>query len=739
MGRLLVGLVLQLGLLGLAAPALAAEGLDAVSLRDGEKVVVDGRFDEAIWDRAQGIDAFVGVEPTEGFAPRGTTRVRVAADSTQIYFAWECRFDEPTRVRANISERERINQDDQIAIYLDPFGDGRRAYVFWLNPLGIQQDMIVTGTGGWNPAWDAIFESSGRLVEGGFDVEIAIPFRSLRFPAKGESSWKVLFKRKFVAHREYVAWPAVRGDLGNELLQFAPLRGVEPKRSGVGLELQPTVVGRAGQERVEEGAPLTWREPSFPETVDPGFGMKWQATPSLALNLTVNPDFSQIEADPDQIDHNLRYALFLPERRPFFLEGSELFDDRMLYTRSIVDPIYGVKASGKQGRLSVAVLHALDEAPSPSFVAEHETPGFGAEDVEGALSFVSYASAGWDLGKRSKVSLTWSDKELLKDGQLHASYHAVKLDSGIALDPLTSLYAGVGVSETGREGGERLLGMAGHVFLERGARLYGYGLGTVLMSPGFRSENGRMHQPDKIHVASWGHRRFEFDGPLRSLSVGANMDLNTRGLGQDEPLKLDNLNTHAWVSGELPGLTGMRLHSTFWEQLYADEYFQGGYLQFRIDNRALEVIQGGMSLGFGDAVHYGDGTPTFQREGAVFFDIRALRRLRVRVRVAMDLLGKPGEPLDRLWIYRTKTVLSITRQLSLRLIVGGRRGDALDGDRQVLSSSSQLNLSTLLTLVPKPGTSIHVGYGQRLVWSPGEQVETESRDIFIKASLLLRL
>ncbi|MEE2827862.1 MAG: DUF5916 domain-containing protein [Myxococcota bacterium] len=717
----------------------AAESVQAAPLSEDETVRIDAVFDEGVWARAQTIDAFVGTAPTEGFTPRGTTRVRVASDAEQLYFAWECRFDEPTRVRAAISERERINQDDQVAVQIDPFGDGRRAYIFWLNALGIQQDMVVTLDGQWNPAWDAVFKSAGRLVEGGFDVEIAIPFRSLRFPKKTDTNWRVLFKRKFAAQREYASWPATSQDAGNELLQFADLKGIQPGRSGIGLELRPTVVGNTGQERVDEGAALTWREPSFPETVDPGFGLKWQASPSLALDVAVNPDFSQIEADPDHVDHNLRDALYLPERRPFFLEGNELFDGALLYTRSIVDPIYGVKLSGKHKRLSVAVLHALDEAPAQSFVSERDTPGFSAEDVEGAMSFVSYVGAGWDLGKRTRIALAWSDKELLKDGQLHSSYHGLRASGRFALDDLTTLSATAGISEAGREGGERLWGPRLSLHIERKSRFANGGGGIHFLSPDFRAENAYLTRPDRLQAYTWGERRFEFSGPVPYLKVGATAGIGAQGLGKDEPLQFEGTQQQVWLATQLPALTDLNLRGQAWDMLYSDTRHNGFKATLSLHNHALEFLQGGIGATLGDAVRWSYFSRTLQRNVFVNLNIRAFRRLKLHFHTTFDLLGRNGEPLDRLWLYRVKAVVGFHRILSLRLIAQGRSHQNLDTDRALLGSESRLDLSALLTLVPSPGTSIHLGYGERLVWSPDQQVTTESRDIFLKASLLIRL
>jgi len=380
--------------LSLLLPAAASAAVHAERLPDGEAILVDGRFDEAAWARAPVVDEFVGVRPTEGFEPAGATSVRVLYDDKKLYFAWTCAFDEPTRVRAYLSDREAINRDDQVAIQLDPYGDGRRAYHLWMNPLGVQQDILVTLDGEYSFAWDTVFHSVGRVTDTGFVVEVAVPFRSLRFDPSSERPWRVLFKRKFPARDEYIAHPAIHRDEGNELLQYADLLMDPPKTSGVGVELMPGVVGRTGWDRLDPAdGGLTHRPFEFPGTVDPSFGFKWLPAPSVTVDATVNPDFSQIEADPDQVDNNLRFALFLEEQRPFFLEGTEYFDRHLLYTRSIRDPIYGVKVSGKKEGVGVGVLHALDESPAPSFVGERVTPGFSAEAMAGAMAFNTLGGA----------------------------------------------------------------------------------------------------------------------------------------------------------------------------------------------------------------------------------------------------------------------------------------------------------------------------------------------------------
>jgi hypothetical protein len=729
--------LLLAALVALPGVARAAAPVVAERLVEGEKIVVDGVADEEAWARAVPVEGFVGSAPTEGFDPAGDTSVHVLTDATHLYFYFRARFDEPTRVRGYLAERENVNQDDQVAVYIDPFGDGRRAYVFWFNALGVQQDMLYTITGQWNGAWDAVFKSVGKIVEGGYDVEVAIPFRSLRFPKDSDRSWRVLFKRKFTARLEYASYPALRADVGHELLQYAELQGVEPGRSGIGLEMLPTVAARTGQDRNDEDE-LKWRKPGFPDTVDPGFGLKWQLTPSLALNATVNPDFSQIEADPNQIDNNLRFALWLPERRPFFLEGSELFSGSLLHTRSIVDPIYGVKFSGKQGRVSMAVLHALDEAPAASVVGERDTPGFREEDVEDSMSLVTHAETRFDLGTRSYLAVAYADKELVRDGSLVGSYHGSRLSGRFALDEHSQIDAAFGYSEAGAAGGERLHGPTWYAGYSRNERLHGFGAWTSGSGEDWRNENGFSTRPGVASVGAWGNKKFEFDGPFPWLRVGGSAGIDWEQLATGAPVPSSSY-VLGWAQVRAPALTDLYVQASRWDQLYEGQDFQGGWLWGSVSSNALEWLQASVSGGGGESVRYDDATQTLERTLNASVNVRGFRRLTVGLGTTINWLGREGERMDRLVIYRTRWVLGITRALSVRAIVQGRNLTYLDEQRAVTGVDSGLDLSLLVTLVPSPGTSIHVGFGERWDWTQHHKPETQQRDLFLKGSLLIRL
>jgi hypothetical protein len=725
------------------ASALAAgnRGLHATALGEGEIITADGILDEPAWQRAEVITGFRGLYPTEGFDPAGTTEVRILVDERTIHLGFLCRFDDEVRVRAYLSEREDINDDDQVGIYLDPFGDGRRAYIFYINALGVQQDMLMGQGDLWNPDWNAIYSSGAKIVDGGFDVEVSIPFRSLRFAENSDLPWRIMLTRKFAQRDEKASYPRIRADRGPWLQQFLPLHGIEAQRSGVGLEFLPTVVGRTGMQREDSESALAWRKPSFPETVDPGLGVKIRITPSITLDATVNPDFSQVEADPDRIDNNLRFALFLPERRPFFLEGKELYNRHLLYTRSVVDPIYGIKVSGKQGRLSLALLHALDEAPSPSFVAEAATPGFSSEDVADSLAFVTYLGVAWDIGKRSKISFSYNDKEIVKtqEKRLHSNYHSFDLTTEIALGPSSMARIWLNGSDTGlTDGSERLRGLRIGTFVDRGSRYWGGGFGGDLTTPDFRMENALLNRTDVADLWLYGWRRLEPPrGPLRTIDLSITAKQGFESLSDDPVASYSEISYGA--DFRLPAATRIEVDAVLRDSLYLGKNFQGGKLEFELSNRALEIVQGELGGSIGEGVRYSDATLTLQREVAGELRLRAFRRLSVDLATRINVLGRAGEALERLWIYRLKATLGFTRALSLRLIAQGREDALFSAEREVTGRASRLDLSALLTLLPRPGTAIYLGYGHRLTWGDEYGTRTDAIDIFLKGSLLIRL
>jgi hypothetical protein len=309
---------------------------------------VDGQLDEASWGQAVAIPINDEWSPNDGVAPAATSEAFVTYDEKNLYVGIRAHDAKPGEIRGRYHERDSGFLDDTVGFMLDPYNDDRIAYQFRINPLGVQMDAInsdVERSEDW--AWDAIWDAAARITDDGYVVEVAVPLQQLRLPSKsGPQTWGFMATRDLprdVRHR----LRSVRMDLNRDCLvcQFADVHGFETGSGGHNLEVTPTITSTS--------------EDSF----DPGVSGRWAMTPGTSLQATINPDFSQVEADAAQLDVNTRFALFYPEKRPFFVEGADFFETRMplTFTRTIADPTGGAKLTGKSGPNLYGLLLAQDE------------------------------------------------------------------------------------------------------------------------------------------------------------------------------------------------------------------------------------------------------------------------------------------------------------------------------------------------------------------------------------------
>ncbi|NIP81334.1 MAG: hypothetical protein GWM90_19820, partial [Gemmatimonadetes bacterium] len=305
---------------------------------------------------------------------------------------------------ASLTERdEGVTDDDWVRISLDTFDDNSQAYVFYVNPRGIQADGLwVEGAErrfgppiDFNP--DFLWESDARVTAEGWVAELRIPYVSLRFREAARQRWGLNIVREIRRTEYQSSWAPLTADAANQLElsgALEGLEGLEPRRL---VEVNPVVTGkRTGELNDEDVFVREDFEPSF------GVNARLGLTRNLVLDATFNPDFSQVEADADQVAVNERFALFFPEKRPFFLEGTEVFNtpQRLVYTRAIVDPIGGAKLTGKVGSFNVGYLGAVDESPIT----------FDEGTDEAAFNLVRLRR---DVGSGSNVGVLYTDRTLL--------------------------------------------------------------------------------------------------------------------------------------------------------------------------------------------------------------------------------------------------------------------------------------------------------------------------------------
>jgi len=349
--------------------AAEAEKLAPLSpLRTDTPPIIDGILDDPVWAMAPSETGFKTWRPDFGQDMHEKTIVYYAYDRENLYFAYRCYDSEPSKIKASITARDTINQDDWICLNLDTFNDQQSLYAFYVNPLGIQGDARFEG-GQEDFTIDVVWYSVGRIDAEGYSIEVRIPFKSIRYRSREPVEMGIIFERNISRYSEAGTHPELDPARGLDFLnRTRPLRFTDIKHYTL-LEVLPAFT--YGKTSLDEQGSLEPQKTRSELSLTAKYGL----TSQLILDGTVNPDFSQVESDAGQVDFNLRYALFYPEKRPFFLEGREKFTlaatepgnplESAVHTRTISDPVLGFKLNGKLGpRDTIASIYAMDDLPS---------------------------------------------------------------------------------------------------------------------------------------------------------------------------------------------------------------------------------------------------------------------------------------------------------------------------------------------------------------------------------------
>ncbi|MGD8278376.1 MAG: DUF5916 domain-containing protein [Gemmatimonadota bacterium] len=336
------------------------------------EIRLDGDLSEPVWGEAALLTGFSQYRPVDGLAADDSTEVLVWYSEHDIHFGIRA-FERHGPVNATLADRDRIGADDYVMILLDTFNDRRRALVFMVNPLGVQADGVLaegSAASGHSSSDDSVdqspdfvFDSRGRVTPWGYEIEVRIPFKSIRYQADRVQTWGINIVRQVQHSGHQQTWTPVRRDRTSFLAQSGTLESLTDLRRGLVLDLNPVTTARADGAAVPAGG---WDyDADRPEI---GANVRWGVTANLTMNGTVNPDFSQIESDVSQLSYDPRQALYFPEKRPFFLEASENFNtpNSLIYTRRIAAPVAAAKFTGKVSGLDVGLLSAVDDDASSS-------------------------------------------------------------------------------------------------------------------------------------------------------------------------------------------------------------------------------------------------------------------------------------------------------------------------------------------------------------------------------------
>lgn len=421
---------------------------------------IDGRLDEDCWRTAIRLGAFRQVQPGDNIQPSHPTEVMLGYSADHLYLAFVAR-DEPSGVRASVAKRDRIFDDDYVGAYLDTFDDRRKSYALFFNPLGVQADGVYID--GQNQlgvqaisdspvgkeedfSVDIVMESKGAVTADGYVVEVAIPFKSLRYKAGADAQWGMhLFRRIKRLNDELDSWMPISRDRSGILAQAGRLHGLEGIATERSLDLTPTLTVAETGKRARNlpsspagGGPglNPNRLTNGPLTFDPGLTVKLGITPTVSLDLALNPDFAQVEADQAVVRVNERFPIFFEEKRPFFLEGIDVFQTplNVVHTRTIIDPDYAAKLTGKSGRNTFGVLLASDNAPGNYSEEELSDPETfrRAERFVGKNAIIGVLRLKRDIGQDSSIGLIATSYDFVeKHGRL------LGVDGRLRLNPQT--------------------------------------------------------------------------------------------------------------------------------------------------------------------------------------------------------------------------------------------------------------------------------------------------------------
>ncbi len=708
--------IFLIAFLALAGSANSQDGL--LPSKTDTKPTIDGILDEPMWQDAPMVSGFKTFMPDYEKDMGHKTEVYMTYDEDNLYFAFKA-FDDPVKIKTSIAARDKIRDDDWICINLDSFDDHQALYGFYVNPSGIQMDSKFSA-GRDDYGIDMIWYSAGQINNEGYFIEVQIPFKSIRYRNGDVVNMGVIFERKISRLSMQGTYPALDPQMGTNFLMQTKRMSYKDIRKFTLLEILPAVT-YANRSTHQEG--------SLQNDIDRfelGLTAKYGITSDLILDATINPDFSQVESDAGQIDINQRFAIFYPERRPFFLEGNEVFNfaqtgrrdaiRSVVNTRTIVNPFVAGKLSGKIGpRNTIASIVALDEiidAPEGSEkmakvgVFRYRRAFKGDTYIGGA-----YTSRELD-GYFNRVMGFDGQIRLTKASTIDAHYlHSFDKDSITA--PVQDDHSfKVGYS--------------------RRTRNMSYGLSFADIGD-FKSDIGFVTRTETRRYNGYISPKYYFDGNFLNriepiLSVTYLLD---------KPSGLYEYSN--WFNLSFSMIRNSRISVSYnlKNEVFLNELFSRNSFRSSISSQITKRIFFNVSYSHGDKIYYSD-TP-FQGEGT---DVSTNLNLQVSDNFNSEwrytftnFSNKSTEVKEFDYsIIRSKNTYQVNMYLFFRVIL------------QYNAFRDQLDTDFLASFTYIPGTVVHLGYGsvynntkwENQEYVPGDHLIETRRGFFFKASYLFR-
>ena len=709
-------------------------------------VVIDGRLDEPVWQQAARLNGFHQYRPVDQRPADQETDVLVWYSPTAIHFGIIARDRNPGAIRATVADRDKIDDDDRVILFLDTFNDRRRAFAFGVNALGVQEDGVrMEGGGGggggrgggggggggnfgnassFDHSPDYIFSSKGAITDSGYVVEMRVPFKSLRYPGGRELTWGFNIVRTTQRTGFEDTWTNVRRGGSSFLAQSALLTGLTGIKRGVVTEVQPFLTAAAvGTLDTLSGF---GRAP-----VDPDYGVNFRlGFTSLAIDGTINPDFSQIESDAGQVTLNERFALFFSERRPFFLEGIELFQTpgSLVYTRRIANPIAGGKITGKFGRLGVAHLTAVDDITDDD-TGERERP------------LVNVTRLRTDIGENSLAGFTFTDRS---SGRGYSRVAAA--DTRLVFKKIYTFSTSVGRSIA--DDSTQRTGTNWSVDFGRTGRSYGFSYSLEGRSPDFEAALGFVPRVGDVNLrvfnrlSVFGKRGAFFEGI--TFFAGLNRYWDYQRFGNVSPSEGEQSLSGfgrlrgGWSYGFSTRLGFVDFDPDFYSGAQVSVNGQladyrgppklknAGELQFNISTPNLSLGSGNLRVSSREVGFFSEASEGRELSISGSAEARPHAWVRVEATGTYSRLTRrrDGSEFGRTIIPRLRVELQPNRYFFFRVIgeYRSQRRDALreaisgnllyfDGAPSTPSSSNGMRIDALLSYQPSPGTVAFFGYG----------------------------
>ena len=649
---------------------------------------IDGKINESVWYSATRVGNFSEISPGDNTQPPVRTEVLVAYDDKNLYIGVICYDPEPNKIRASITDRDNIGNDDFAGILIDTFQDQQTSYEFFVNPYGIQFDQRRLKNRE-DSSFDAVWKSAGEINSIGWTAEIEIPFRSLRFPNRAAQQWGVHFLRiRPRSSREQHSWAPLSRDESCLFCQAGTMSGIEGINTGRNLELLPYIIGSQFG-ALEDGDNPQSAFSNEPAEFDVGISAKYGLTPNLTLDATINPDFSQVESDAAQISLNTPFALFLDERRPFFLEGSDIFRSEInaVYTRSINDPNGAGKLTGKAGKNTAGYIIAQDAAASIIVPFEDNSNLVLAGESWSNIarykrdfwsdSFVGLMATDrrYKDGANTAAGLDWDVTMLEKysfSGQVLGSYTQEPDDSTLSED-----FNG-GTFDYGKYttdfDGESFEGHAIEANFRRNSRHWNFHMFYEDFSPTFRADNGFIGRNNSRAGGMWNGITFQPDNRV--------FDALEPGLNIGRKYTYDGEFKDAWLQPQF--FVRFKKQTWFWTgYLWSEERFKDvlitGIRRFLFETgsdftRYLSLY---FSTHLGRSVFRSPDVPFLAAERT--FQITAVLKPTSRLRIDNDYRYQRFDQLDdspnviphddhKEYNFRSKLTYQFTHRLFVRII-----------------------------------------------------------------------